>query len=783
MRYIDLKILSSDITYAKGLNLNSVPITSGSVNDIACRFEFSDHWNDFTTKCAVFSGSETSRGVLIENDTAVIPWECLAKHGGELRVGVVGTVGEEGSDAYRILATEEISLGIIAYGADISSIDTEVSTPDLMEQIVVWFDLFKKQEDLREQNEAERKSAESTRILSETERTSAENDRQSNENDRQKNETLRLENETARENSEALRISSETKRLSNETARKANEEARLNSEKTRRENEETRQNNEEERITNETLRKNNDSIWQNNEKIRQENEVIREENEVLRVEAEDVRRKNYASFDNRLSLLEALSDIGIENATPGNISSFNQDGKLVDSGVSLSDLISNDALEEHISTDLTDDSGTHGLRLKDGIIQINQDGTWTNYTTANCIDTSVDPIFANNSWEKIANVAKYDDPSKYWKVGDYKDIEMRSLSITSVGELYSETGEVIENGVELYDNYLFLEAVGYIPGTYTVVCSSFPDVDIFRDDGSFVNSNEEGYCGLNFFNGSEGFTGQRFEVVVEEAVSSYPLQIIGFNHDTVTDKAAYGKAKAGLTLMLGCTRTCCGNRMGVYDVNIPLLSVSSDNKHIISPNKLAYDGTITPEGTNWANGGFRYYLAKHLDISLSEEIRNKIVTVNKISCNAFSAKNYYRDTAITQDKYFLMSEYEMYGEQICTKANEGEQYELFKMGYSKCIITPEMLDAMQIQASGYTNSRLWLRSVASRYVDKYIPSTNYFNPLSGYTENPDYAGDVSTYTNSLTMSYNGDSNNFNYYPGTARNNGSVPAYIAPCFCL
>ena len=36
----------------------------------------------------------------------------------------------------------------------------------------------------------------------------------------------------------------------------------------------------------------------------------------------------------------------------------------------------------------------------------------------------IDPIFANNSWETIAWVAKNDDPSKYWKVGDYKMLEI-----------------------------------------------------------------------------------------------------------------------------------------------------------------------------------------------------------------------------------------------------------------------------------------------------------------------------------------------------------------------
>jgi len=240
----------------------------------------------------------------------------------------------------------------------------------------------------------------------------------------------------------------------------------------------------------------------------------------------------------------------------------------------------------------------------------------------------VDPVFANNTWEKIAEVARYGDPSKYWKLGDYKEIEI---------------------------------------------------------DGQTV-----------------------------------PVQIIGFNHDRVTNKTSYGKDKAGLTLMLGCTRTRYGNKVGLYTGNMPKLSVSSSDNHIISPNRIDGDGNITETGSNWAESAFRHLLTQQLNSKLPSEIKENIVSVNKIVSYAFNAKNYYRNMVETQDKYFLLSEYEMYGEQLSTKAMEGDQYEFFKLGYSKAVITPELYKAQQSGTTGYTNSRLWLRSVASKYVDPYI---------------------------------------------------------------
>lgn len=400
----------------------------------------------------------------------------------------------------------------------------------------------------------------------------------------------------------------------------------------------------------------------------------------------------------------------------------------------------------------------------------------------------IDPVFAFNSWDLIKWVCQHDDPSKYWRVGDYKEIVMVHKPIRFV-----DTTAGGERVVKSIDEDYFLSFFNNEPGVYVIYASENVEVDDMAGTSIAYTSYNVGYPDgrhvmyKDIFNDAIGTNYGEYtltiEILSESVEKTVPVQIIGFNHDTVADKTAYGKGKAGMTLMLGCNRTNYGNQIAVYDGNIPFLSVSSEDNHIVSPNRVDKDGSLTEVGTNWPNGGFKDYLALHFDKVLPEEIRNGIVPVIKITSCSFNAKNYYRDIYDTKERYFLLSEYELYGEQLCTKSADGEQYEFFKEGHSKILITPELYDAIQNGTSGYTNSRLWLRSVASKYVDKYIPSTNYFNPLNGYTENPEYVGDVSVYTNGLLMSYNGTSGTFNYYTGPAKNNGSVSAYIAPCFCL
>lgn len=48
---------------------------------------------------------------------------------------------------------------------------------------------------------------------------------------------------------------------------------------------------------------------------------------------------------------------------------------------------------------------------------------WQKFLDINSTKPTIDPVFANNSWETIKWVAQNDDPSKYWSVGDYKMLD------------------------------------------------------------------------------------------------------------------------------------------------------------------------------------------------------------------------------------------------------------------------------------------------------------------------------------------------------------------------
>lgn len=415
------------------------------------------------------------------------------------------------------------------------------------------------------------------------------------------------------------------------------------------------------------------------------------------------------------------------------------------------------------------------------------DATKTGVYEIDGIKHFINPVFSENSWETIKYVAQYDDPSKYWKVGDYK--------MTTIGETTAVTNLVANSdglmGVSgelrgstfayFVDVNKFMEVIGHQAGTYSLLHQEDYNGSSYllyseNHPNIWLGTNCYRDLGIKFSESPD--IPEEWIFIVETTKKEYPMQIIGFNHDKVSDPYTYGKATAGITLMLGCNRTSRAD-VSVYNENIPKLSLSASNNHIISPNKIDKQGNIVSEGTNWANGGFRDFLALHLDEVLPNELRQHIVFVDKLSSCSFNAKNHYHDWEITSDKYFLMSEFEMYGEQLNTKANEGEQYELFKLGASKIIITPELWNAVNNGTGEITYSRLWLRSVASRYTDPYIPSGNYFNPMIDYTENTDYTNGLNYRTNSLLMSYK---DSFNYSPSVAHGT-TQPTYIAPAFCL
>lgn len=104
------------------------PLTSGSVNVNAARFEFSPDWEGLE-RVAVFRAGVESRSVVLGADgQCVIPWETLASHGRQLTAGVYGTRGGE-----VVLPTVWASLGTVLEGAAPGK-EAQPPTPDLWRQ-------------------------------------------------------------------------------------------------------------------------------------------------------------------------------------------------------------------------------------------------------------------------------------------------------------------------------------------------------------------------------------------------------------------------------------------------------------------------------------------------------------------------------------------------------------------------------------------------------------------------------------------------------------------------
>lgn len=104
------------------------PITSGSVNAYAARFEFDDNWEGLT-KRAVFRGSGKTVSVLLDSGGGcIVPWETLTKPGGELYAGVYRTADDT------VLPSIWASLGPILEGVPGGDNVDPAPTPDVWEQ-------------------------------------------------------------------------------------------------------------------------------------------------------------------------------------------------------------------------------------------------------------------------------------------------------------------------------------------------------------------------------------------------------------------------------------------------------------------------------------------------------------------------------------------------------------------------------------------------------------------------------------------------------------------------
>ena len=125
---------------------------------------------------------------------------------------------------------------------------------------------------------------------------------------------------------------------------------------------------------------------------------------------------------------------------------------------------------------------------------------------------------------------------------------------------------------------------------------------------------------------------------------SYPVQIIGFNHDTLTSGGT-----AGITFQLV---DCLNTR---YQMN------SSD----------------TNVG-GWKSSEMRSRMSEFLG-KLDEDLQNVIKSVNKLT----SVGSQSSTIETVSDKLFLLSEVEIFGSTTYSFAGEGSQYDWYKAGNTK----------------------------------------------------------------------------------------------------
>lgn len=125
----------------------------------------------------------------------------------------------------------------------------------------------------------------------------------------------------------------------------------------------------------------------------------------------------------------------------------------------------------------------------------------------------------------------------------------------------------------------------------------------------------------------------------------YPVQIIGFNHDTKTDGGT-----AGITFQL--------------------VDCLNDTAELNNSN--------TNNG-GWGSCAMRNSVLNSVLSNLPDDLQNVIKSVNKLT----SAGNQSDTISTTIDKLFLLSEVEIFGSTTYSKSGEGNQYAYYKAGNSR----------------------------------------------------------------------------------------------------
>ncbi len=157
------------------------------------------------------------------------------------------------------------------------------------------------------------------------------------------------------------------------------------------------------------------------------------------------------------------------------------------------------------------------------------------------------------------------------------------------------------------------------------------------------------------------------------------FEIIGFDHDTVTDSSAYGRTKAGITVQMHFVSEC----------------------EYYSSETRAMNSSATNSG-GWENSYMRNTIMP-LELNRLSSFQDFLVPVNKLT----SAGSKSTTIKTTSDTLFLLSEVEVFGTTTYSASGEGTQYEFYANGNSaKKHKESEKYDS----SASSTSYNHWLRS-------------------------------------------------------------------------
>ena len=139
--------------------------------------------------------------------------------------------------------------------------------------------------------------------------------------------------------------------------------------------------------------------------------------------------------------------------------------------------------------------------------------------------------------------------------------------------------------------------------------------------------------------------------------TNYAFDIIGFNHDTLTDSASYGEetatGKAGITFQM-------------HDLFYTYYKMNSSN---------------TNSG-GWKNSAMRTSTMATMKGYLPDDWEAIIKPVNKVS-GVGGTSSSWSGTETVSDNCFLLAEIEIFGSTTYSVSGEGSQYAYYKAGNSK----------------------------------------------------------------------------------------------------